>query len=254
MTRFIFAALMPMCLAATVHAQEDDRARSHFDAGSSYYSEGDYESALREFERAYALSPRPDFYFNYALVYERMGDLDNAVLYLRRYLEETPAERVADRPTLEQRLANFEARLRQQQDRQRSEAERRQAEEARLRELEAQQRSDSGEGIPVPLLVSFGAGAVGLVGFGVFGALTLGADADLEEGCITRRTCDQADVDTARTFALLTDLSLLVGLAGIGVGVTLLWLDDDDEESQASAAIVPVLAPGSVGTVLRGAF
>jgi tetratricopeptide (TPR) repeat protein len=256
----VLAVLHPVASAA---AQEDgaedsteQRARMHFNAGSSYYGEGDYESALREFQRAYELNPTPDFFYNYALVYERSGDLDTAVTYLRRYLEETPEERIQDRPLLVQRLGNLERRLEERRARDREEAERRQTDEARLRELEAQRAADQqsgGAGPSVPQLVSFGVGALGLIGFGVFGALTLAADGDLEEGCLTRGTCSQDDVDGVGTLALLADVSLLVGVAGIGVGVALLLLAGDDGDEPATA-LVPVLGPDSAGTMLRGTF
>lgn len=231
----------------------NERARMHFNAGSSYYSEGDYASALREFQRAYELSPRPDFYFNFALVYERQGDLENAVTYLRRYLEETPEERIVDRPTLDQRLANLERRLEDQRERERRDAE----QEARLRELEARQRAEDEAGLPVAPLIAFGAGAAGLIGFAVFGGLVLSEDADLEEGCLIRMPpCDEAATDRVATYALLADISLGVAIVGAGVGVALLLLagDGDEEPAPSAARLAPWLSSDGVGLMTTGAL
>ena len=85
----VFFAALAASPSSTVRVQaQDDRARLHFQAGASYYEAGDYEDALREFQRSHALSQRSELFYNFSLCYQQIGDLDNAALYLRRYLDE----------------------------------------------------------------------------------------------------------------------------------------------------------------------
>ena len=105
---FFFAALVvsvTVSLAAALPAQaQDDRARLHFLAGASYYEAGDYQDALREFERSHALSQRSELFYNFSLCYQQLGDLESASTYLRRYLDEV--ETMDNRDQLEHRHAN----------------------------------------------------------------------------------------------------------------------------------------------------
>ena len=89
---------------------DEAEARSHFDAGYSYFQEARYDDALTEFTRAYELSPRPALLFNMSQCYERLGRLDEAIRYLEQFIHADPA----DRAFQERRLANL--RVRQQGD------------------------------------------------------------------------------------------------------------------------------------------
>lgn len=100
-----------LLLPCTAFAQ-DRLARTHYDAGSSYYQQGRYEDALREFEEAYRLSSetrKPALLYNIGLAHERLGHLTEAIGSLQRYLEASPhaddAEIVTERiHTLQERL------------------------------------------------------------------------------------------------------------------------------------------------------
>lgn len=91
---------------------QDRLARTHYEAGSSYYQQGRYEEALREFEEAYRLSSegrRAVLHYNIGLAHERLGHLTEAIEELRLYLEGAPnaddAEIVTERMrTLQNRL------------------------------------------------------------------------------------------------------------------------------------------------------
>lgn len=122
--RCLFAAVLVSCafFAPSVQAQDsvaaktvpdeqalnEYEARSHFDAGYSYFQEARYDDALREFERAYELSQRPALLFNMSQCYERLGRLDEAIRYLDRFIGASPPPE--DRPFQERRLANLRAR------------------------------------------------------------------------------------------------------------------------------------------------
>ncbi len=95
------AALLAALLflgAGSARAQGSvDEARMYFDAGSQAYELGDYDTAIRSFERAYEASPRPAIAFSLAQAYRRQyvvdGDaarLKQAVTFYRKYLDEVP--------------------------------------------------------------------------------------------------------------------------------------------------------------------
>src|SRR5687768_1920345 len=95
--------------ASAQPAEDEDIARAHREAGSGYFETGDYEAAVREFERSYALSPEPQLLYDLYAAHERLGDWAEATRCLQGYLRS--AEEVPNRPALEARLANLKKRL-----------------------------------------------------------------------------------------------------------------------------------------------
>lgn len=87
------------------HAQSDDdaRARAHFVAGETYFADGRFADAAREFNEAYQLSGRPEMLINLSRAYERAGDVTNAVEALEVLLERYP--RTSYRADAEAQLA-----------------------------------------------------------------------------------------------------------------------------------------------------
>jgi hypothetical protein len=84
-------------------------ARQHFMAGQDYYTQGRYQKAIEEFEEAYRLDPRPLLLFNIAQAYEKLGELEKTVDYLKRFLEAEPD--TDERTSLLNKIANLEARI-----------------------------------------------------------------------------------------------------------------------------------------------
>jgi tetratricopeptide (TPR) repeat protein len=244
---------------------DDERARMHFQAGNAYFQTGEYDAALREFQRSFELSARPALFYNMALVYERLGDLEQAIAHLRRFLAEAP-EAEAQRATLEARIANLQPRLEAQQARDAAEAERArrlEVEEQRRREEEQRRAADeSSGGLPTLTWVGWIAGAAGLATFAVFGGLTLATASDLEENCVPLGTCTQADVDSLTTYALIADIGLVVGVLGAGLGTLVLAMSGGGEAEAAPPAtgagaavrLAPWLGPDGAGALARGTF
>lgn len=245
---------------------EDTRARAHFQLGTSYFQTGDYENALQAFQQAYELSPRPQFFFNFALVYERMGNLEQAVAYLRRYLAEAPNIAEGERPTLEARLENFTTRLQEQQaraaeERQRAEAAERERQDAARRAEEAERarrvaEREAQEGrIPLLSWISFGVGTAGLVAFAAFGALAINEAGALDEACLPGGTCSADDVSTLETYTLLADVGWITAVVGGSLGLIFLLSAGSEEEPEAATALVsPWLAPDGAGVFARGSL
>jgi tetratricopeptide (TPR) repeat protein len=85
----------PTPRAENRHDQVEEAARSYFERALEHYRAGRYHDAIRELDAAFALDPSgKDLAYNLALVHERLGQLREAVAYLRRYvqLESDPAE------------------------------------------------------------------------------------------------------------------------------------------------------------------
>lgn len=65
-----------------------EQARRHFDVALECYSRGRYRDAIAELEQARRLDPSgKDLVYNLALVHEKLGELAQALSYMRHYLE-----------------------------------------------------------------------------------------------------------------------------------------------------------------------
>jgi hypothetical protein len=87
-------------------------AGSHFDRGTTFYTEGDYAAALVEFKRAYEASPTWQVLFNIGQSYFQLRDYANAIVTLQRFASEG-GERISkdDRATLEAELPDLAERV-----------------------------------------------------------------------------------------------------------------------------------------------
>jgi hypothetical protein len=217
----------------TASAQPSDAiARAHFEAGSSDFETGDYAAAVREFERAYELSPHPPLLYNLYAAHERLGHLPEAASYLEKYLRS--AEEVENRDALEARLASLERLL---------EPAPRSAPEAPDRAHEPPPADEPAEVSErfMQAMALFGIAGAGAITFTVAGTLALKEDKALATRCgrDAGRTCSDHDVSGLRTRSMVADIGLGVLVVGSLVGVTLLWVDRR-ESSRRSAALRPV--------------
>ncbi|MEC7525640.1 MAG: hypothetical protein VYE22_37505 [Myxococcota bacterium] len=235
-----------------------ERARLHFQAGASYYEAGSYEDALREWRHAYELSQRPELLYNLSLAYQGMGDLENAVSHLERYLEEV--HDIPNRANLELRVRNFRQRLEAEAAEAEAEAEAEVVESEATLEAEAEAQVEpepeltpaGGSGPNVGAIAGFSVAAAGVVMVAIFGSLTLVEDGNLDAEC--GGGCDASAVSDLQTFALLTDIGFGVALAGAAVGALLLLVGGDDGAESQSASLQPWVGRDSGGAVLRGTF
>jgi tetratricopeptide (TPR) repeat protein len=109
----VLGMMVFMALAApvaTAHAQtdqsDDERARTHFEAGRSYYEQAQYEDATREFQESYDLSGRPELLLNISQSEERALHYDAAIDAARRYLVAVP--NADNRKTVEERITSLQ--------------------------------------------------------------------------------------------------------------------------------------------------
>jgi iron complex outermembrane receptor protein len=116
-TRQVVKVAAWLTLAAAVFvpasslADERTEARAYFKRGMTSIANGHYEDGIGELKKAYEILPHANVLFNIARAYVDSGDLENAVIYYRKYLEGSPR----DRGEVEAVLVNLDARIRRQQ-------------------------------------------------------------------------------------------------------------------------------------------
>ncbi len=100
------ALALLVCATATT-ARADDAFKHHYEAGLSFYSSEDYDSAIKEFQAAYALKPRPRLLFNIGQAYRNIGNAKQALHYYLLYqaLESDP------KPGLKAELEGYIAQM-----------------------------------------------------------------------------------------------------------------------------------------------
>jgi hypothetical protein len=82
--------------------------------------------------------------------------------------------------------------------------------------------------------VAGGVGAAGLIGFAVFGAMGKGKQSDLEKTCSP--ACTPDEIDSVKSKFLIADISLGVGIVGLGTGVALFLLSQPSKADPARDA------------------
>lgn len=98
-----------------------------------------------------------------------------------------------------------------------------------------------------------GVGGVALGGMAWMWVKGRGDVDELRDGCGATRTCDQADIDSARTTILVGDVLGGVGLVSIGVG-TFLLLDGSAEPSAGPMRMDGTLGRGEASVRVAGEF
>jgi Tfp pilus assembly protein PilF len=256
---------------ASAQASDDQQAHAHFEVAASYYEQANYESALREFLEAYRLSHRSQLFYNLSLCYQQLGDLENAVSYLERYLAEV--ESIENRASLETRLANLRERLAREQatgtdpgetttttttetDPTETPTEGRTetvtTTETGPTEPTPTTPSSGGGSLNVGAIASFSVAAVGLILGATFTGLAAGEDSRVAAlPCASSRSCPDSELSGMRTDALVADIMWGVALAGAAVGLVLVLVDPGGGGGEhASLRLSPSLA----GLTLEGSF
>ncbi|HEY3497778.1 MAG TPA: tetratricopeptide repeat protein [Polyangiaceae bacterium] len=225
-------------MAARAQSASDDLARRHFDSGTAYLEESDYENALQAFEKAHELSKRPAILLNIATVQERRGDLRAAITALEGYLQAEPEGEHAETTRL--RIQNL--------------AKRAEAEAAPPPPAPAPPppppppaaaapapapapRRDSGAS-HLPAYIAFGAGGLGAVTALVTGILANSKYQSAKDECSPK--CTDDEVSSGRTLAWVSTAATGVAILGAGLGVTLLLTSSGG----STAATAPALRVG----------
>jgi tetratricopeptide (TPR) repeat protein len=256
-----FTALLYASVLATpgpVLGQEssaDELARRHFDSGVAYLHESDYESALKEFQKAFELSGRAAILVNIATVHERTSNVDAAISALEQYLALDPEGEHVE--TVKVRIANLEKRRAAQQPAQQTPVEPAPAAAqpaptpAAAGTEPVPTPSVQSEPLPppepepepdVPAYVLLGIGTVSAVAAAVTGYLADDEWHKAQDACSPN--CTDAELSTGRKMAWTSTILTGVAVAGLGVGAGLLLLGSREDEKPAMGRSVPELAVG----------
>jgi tetratricopeptide (TPR) repeat protein len=100
--------LLPSLARADEPPEAIEEARDQYARAQAFYERGQYDAALNAFEHAYATLQLPSLLADIAACQEKLGQDAAAVSTLRRYLK---SDAVKDRPLVEWRLGELEARL-----------------------------------------------------------------------------------------------------------------------------------------------
>jgi hypothetical protein len=89
-------------------AEVTKMAKEHYKAGLDAYKAGHFDVAIKELKKAYLLKRLPALLLNIGATYRKMGDLDLALHFYQKYLEEAPQE-ARDRGDVEKTIAEIKA-------------------------------------------------------------------------------------------------------------------------------------------------
>lgn len=240
--------------ATTVAAQgtssKDARiaaAKKAFAAGTRAYSEGDFETALARFQRAYELTGSPDLLYNIATVSDRMRRDEDALAAYEGYLEARPQS--ADREHVEGRIdvlrAAIEAQKRAELD---AEIEARQAAIEAAARVKAErpltQHVGPGPGPWITIGLGSATLATGAVLFGL-GQRDQNMVENAEPGSSFSSVQDMAERGPRRSKAGIA----LMGVGGAAIIGGVIWqLTGGHDEA------MPEVSIGPTGILVKGRF
>lgn len=250
---------------ATEQSEGDAEARRQFKEGDKLYAEGDYEGAVKAFERAYELSKQPALKYNLANAYERLARYEEALAALKEYEPHAAAD---ERDVVKRRIGKLQERA----DQQKAEKEKAAATGAAPAESAPSEpaapssdasASDASVSTakPTPVLgyVLLGVGAVGVGVGAVFGVMALGSKSDAEKACPEAggaRHCPSSAADTLDSNsrnALIADIGIGVGLVAAAVG-TYFIIKSPSSSDSASVGVRTAASPQGGSLSLVGTF
>jgi tetratricopeptide (TPR) repeat protein len=245
---------------ALAQTTDDDRARMHFQAGTSYFDQGRYAESAQQFDDAYRLSQRPRLLANASLAYERAGNLARAIERLEAFLASGSAEANESRATQTVRLESLRTRLAAEASRTpvAPDAEPTSQETAAEPVAEAHDASGGGAGLRISGLTIGGVG----IGLGVT-ALALGLKAhaihgELADVCgVNGDECppDRADdIDRGARLSTISTIAMVGSLASLATGTTLYLLGRARRSDGTQASAFLDVGPGRVGVTAFGSF
>jgi len=245
--------------------EQEQTAKAHFAVGRSLYDSGRFREAAEEWQKALEISGKPELSYNIYVAYRDASDLPRAIEALERYLQSDVEPKLR---------INLQARL----DAMRRTIEAQQAQQAQAAAA-AEPTPPPPEPEPAapppaqaPLQVAADDSVVPYVVMGVGGAMVVAGVVtgilasskvdDIEAACPMDRCPADYDLDgerdSATVLVTITDILLIGGLVGIGVGATLALVAEKDSSATAAAPREPSagLACGRDGCAVqvRGSF
>jgi tetratricopeptide (TPR) repeat protein len=242
-----------------------DEARDLYKKGMTHYEIGDFDVAIEEFKRAYALTSAPGLLFNIAQVYRMKKDPEQAVYFYRTYLRLVPD--APNRADVEALLVENQKLLDELKAKQRADEE---AAAATAAAAAAAAKSAVASAPPPPpppkprpwraeLWSGVAAGAVGLGALAAAVALGARSSADASkissanaEGDVPWDTTKQQLWRDGQNSATAATALYVAGGALVAAGAVLVGIGVRDRARARSYAVVP--SPHGAALVMSCAF
>jgi tetratricopeptide (TPR) repeat protein len=236
-------------------------AKAYFDAGADLYDKGDYEGAIASWQMSYDLSKKPLIFESMSNAYERLGDAKKAREYLARWREAAPE---AERPRLDERLKNLDARIAREEEAEQA----RKAEEAARRAREKKALAPPPpKAEPGPPLLGLGLVGVGSIAVAVgvtLDVVAAGKRPDASSVCkdaagSTLCLASSRDaIASSSTLAVAGDVTWILGGIAAASGAALLLFGGSHAGAAKAEArrtiVVPIVTPGGAGVGLSGSL
>jgi len=243
-----------MMFGAGVRAQDSQEgdgpiaeAKRAFASGTMAYADGDFETALASFKRAYELTDSPDLLYNIATVSDRMRRDEEALEAYEGYLEARPQS--ADREHVEGRIdvlrKSIEERRRAEFD---AEIEAKRAATEAAARVRAERPLTQYVGPGAGPWITIGTGGAALLTGAVFVGLGQRDQKKVESappGSSYSAVQEMADRGPRRTKAGIA----LMSLGGVGVIGGIIWQLTGGHEEK-----MPEVSIGPAGISLKGTF
>ncbi len=260
----------------TLHPSESDvtAAKGAFQAGTVSFSEADYDRAILYWEDAYRRDCTATLLLNHlGRAYEGAGNLEQAVIALRTYIERSPES--PERAQIQRRIEVFEQKIADEKQQAAAQANKSPAPQPAAGVTSNQPSNGPAPNAPPPqaesahkplpwgpIALMAGGGVTAVVGALVY--IKAKSDVNSVESKCPNHTCPKSEPDLvqqgndARSRATVGTVVTISGLAIAGAGVV--WLLLDSKSSQQSAkqfeapAVTPWLGVGSAGLAWQGRF
>jgi tetratricopeptide (TPR) repeat protein len=266
----LLIALVPSAHAEDA-ARERREAKRFFDQAHLAYRRGDYEEAILKWQESYELSKEPLIFESIANAYERLGDLEAAREYLKKWRDRAPAD---EHKELDSRLDNLEGRIEERRAAQRrqseAEAQRREQEERERARTEEERRNKTvakSAASTGAVLETTGWALVGVGGAAVLAGIITDAVAasrrpDRADAC---EDSDDAtlcrdefrdDIEASNTLAIAGDVTWIAGAVVAATGVALVIAGRLQHEANESARVelVPRVSAQGFGLAIGGRY
>lgn len=211
--------LVSLLMTFSMNAFGQDDAQAKFDAltqeATEHFESEEYDLAITKFQKAYELKPISNILYNIGRIYEKKGDIDNAIEYYDQFVVAPEVDQAPRQDALERLKTLREIK-----------ALREQGKEAEMPAEKKVESSPNGTLAAIFLAV----GGASLITSGVFAILTAGEFSEFEDATDVETRSDAAS--SGRTFGIVADSLLVTGIVTTAVGA-IFWFTRPKETSTA---------------------
>jgi tetratricopeptide (TPR) repeat protein len=203
------------------------KARALVDRGVAAYDRGRFAEAIRLFERAQGLAPSTRLLFNIAQAHAMLGECDDALVYFRRFRDETIAAGQPPPRTLEGHIDRMQACVDRRTEREAASPVAREPDPAEPIDasLEAKRPARGARSVRRTAgWVVVGSGATITAAAAVAGVLALQRQSDLDEVCNDVGMCPENLDDQVAAYQRLRVAAFVSGAVGISALAVGVWL------------------------------